>query len=448
MGGVERSAIVSAGRIMATLALATCALVTGTAVLLAVSAAASAGQRVTPLPGVTVSGSIAYVWHGDPARGCAAAGVCGVRGSLIVGPAGDTVFDPTQRAGSISLSPSSAVVRVRRDEPGASPGLCVDPLPLDFLDLLLQRSGGGRLRGTLQGFAQLSSGRCAGPTAGDLAHLGLSVRRLPTRRPGFDASGRRAFTAGPFSGELISTVVIRPGGSASGSTSSGASSAPPSRPRKVLRELVETDYRVAGVTGTLTTAFAGRPDPLCEQFDSCGSHGTLSSALTRASGTVTVIGSRVVRRRVSPAAARRDFYAGRLPLEAFGDATGRSTLTAMLTWAAGGSCVDARAAGVAPLDPQASGRKLVLLLGVAADQGGIDLLRSRCPGPLATDVVGAKPLAHGSIDLRQLGSRRLVVTLRNPGAFRSSGYAGSRGGSLTVVLRLVRIRAHTLLGYN
>lgn len=409
-------------------------------VLLAPSVGATVGQRVTQQPGVTVSGAITYVWHGDPALGCAAAGVCGVRGSLIVHPQQDTVFE-----GAVSLSPVLAVVRVRRDSPGVSSGLCVDPLSFDFLDLVLQRVGRGRLSGALEGPVLPSSGRCAGPTAADLAVLGLSVRRLPTRRPGFDASGVRTFTAGAFSAELISTLVIRPGGSASGQSSTGTSSGPSSPRHKVLREQVEMDYRVASITGALTATFAGRSDPLCEQFDSCGAHGMLSYALMRASGKVTVLGSRVVSRRVGPALARRDLRAGRLALTAFGDPGGRSSLTAELTWDGGGFCRDSAAAGFVSLGPQATRHGLVLQLGVGAGQGGVDGLRSRCPGPLQTDVVATGPLAQGSVDVRELGSRRLAVTLRNPGAFRAGGYAGSRSGSLTVVLGLVRVRAGTLL---
>jgi hypothetical protein len=37
---------------------------------------------------LTATGSITYTWQGDPARGCAAAGLCGVLGEVIVAARG------------------------------------------------------------------------------------------------------------------------------------------------------------------------------------------------------------------------------------------------------------------------------------------------------------------------------------------------------------------------
>src|SRR5437660_6682664 len=34
------------------------------------------------------SGQVVYSWRGDPARGCAQVGVCGVHGSLVIQPEG------------------------------------------------------------------------------------------------------------------------------------------------------------------------------------------------------------------------------------------------------------------------------------------------------------------------------------------------------------------------
>ena len=39
---------------------------------------------------LSATGSITYTWQGDPARGCAQAGLCGVQGEMIVAPQGDT----------------------------------------------------------------------------------------------------------------------------------------------------------------------------------------------------------------------------------------------------------------------------------------------------------------------------------------------------------------------
>ena len=63
-----------------------------------------------------------------------------------------------------------------------------------------------------------ASGRCAGPLAADLSGVALAVKRSGGRYPTYETSGTRAFAAGPYTGTLESTLVVR---SAPASSQSG-----------------------------------------------------------------------------------------------------------------------------------------------------------------------------------------------------------------------------------
>src|SRR5213078_3755595 len=105
--------------------------------------------------------------HGDPARGCAAAGLCAYSGSIgVQGVEGGYDF---RLVGGRRLrdaygyldTASSPIVRVRRAE-GTQEGACVDSPPDFTLDVTTARAGSNRTRLGLDAEG-LSSGRCAGP---------------------------------------------------------------------------------------------------------------------------------------------------------------------------------------------------------------------------------------------------------------------------------------------
>ena len=100
---------------------------------MAAVAASSAEAASTINVRVQTTGVIAVVWHGDPARGCAAAGMCGVDGSVTYRPAGDIELELSSdgSAGFGLGEPDPAVVRVRGTTPASTPGGCVDLLPMD-----------------------------------------------------------------------------------------------------------------------------------------------------------------------------------------------------------------------------------------------------------------------------------------------------------------------------
>ena len=131
------------------------------------TAAAARGRQLSGT--ATATGSISVTWHGDPARGCAAAGLCGYRGSVTLrpDPAGEVELDLAKgrlRFGFVSLNASTpAVVRVTREAvDGGGPGGCVDLADAPEADLALLPSSDGRAQVSLEAFG-LSAGRCAGP---------------------------------------------------------------------------------------------------------------------------------------------------------------------------------------------------------------------------------------------------------------------------------------------
>jgi hypothetical protein len=114
-----------------------------------------------------------------------------------------------------------------------------------------------------------SSGRCAGPTAQDLAAVSLPARRL--RRGGYDLSGQTTFGAGPFMVTLTSRMrvsVKRTGTRHSRFRPSLRETArhpaaAGSRSGFARSEQINIGYRVQSFVDTLTTIFAGLPAPLC-----------------------------------------------------------------------------------------------------------------------------------------------------------------------------------------
>jgi hypothetical protein len=128
--------------------------------------------------------------------------------------------------------------------------------------------------------------------------LTLAVRQFGGKKPSFDLRTTRGFEAGPFRGELISTVVLRHtanGGSSSSSFSSGLPHIPT---HKVFREQVTLRYRITSLPSALDVTFAGEPDPFCTALASCGATGTDALSVPRFARTLVVTASRVVPRRV------------------------------------------------------------------------------------------------------------------------------------------------------
>jgi hypothetical protein len=404
-----------------------------------VASVPAAARRVTS-PNLELVGSLTFTWQGDPARGCAVAGLCGVSGSLEMVPSGGFASAPGPP--SIELVDPDSAARVIDLSPSGTATACADPVPVDVL-FAIRRSHAT----PNQDFAiELpSAGRCAGPTAADLLALSLPARGLG--RHGYDLSGGMTFGAGPFTVTATSslrTVLQGSGGAIVTTSTSGSFPLAPPRvlPRRLLSEHADAVYRVAAATGSFTTTFSGLAPPLCDPLGACGASGVLHE-IVAAGGTVRFSGTRVVKRRVNARKALTDLKDGRLGFGLSGPPIS-GTLSETLAQADGTTCADT-VERATPL-MQAPGPDTTVALGPGAFSFGgpgmtSDPLRTRCPGPSAGDVLGRSALATATVPMHALGDPRLILTFTSghAGSFSAGDYAGERTG--TVVLTLVLVRA-------
>ena len=402
---------------------------------------------------LTLSGSLTITWQGDQALGCAAAGLCGISGELILRAPGSEGYASSSGGLSRASIGVSGTIRVR-DRAQSPPGDCVgligysDMAPTPAVELIHGRTW----RAVLQPPA--SSGRCAGPLAADLARLPLPVKVSGGAYPRFDMRGTRSFTAGPFSGTATSTMVLRsagPGSGGSGGSFTGSFFPGPSTtisPRRVLSEYVELRYRVAFIPSALTATFAGGTEPICQIVDSCGSSGSLSLSVTGASTGITIGASRRVRKRVSARVALDDFRRGRLSFRFAPELSASGTVTETVSPSGGLTCSDSAAPStlgvvLGPMGPGAPPRSLPISLRNVGEPG-IDVLRTHCPGPAEADVIRANaPLASASPTTSDLLTGKTEVSLTNAGLFSGLGYTGSRGGAVELELTLEHVAAGT-----
>jgi hypothetical protein len=405
----------------------------------AVLVAACASAPLASADGtVPIRGSLLVTWHSDPAH-CAADGLCGVQGAMTL-PAleGGFEFRRSRAITDVSTFADSTTVRVEQQGAGAAPRVCLDTGGVSGTasDLLITRTDhGGRLSAHLDGLA--ASGRCAGPTSADLDRVGLAAR---PGSGGIDLAGRTAFHAGPFDGTVISTVRI-------GKVHSRAPSQQPIPPRareRSLTEYVRYDYRLTGVTGTLSGSFTAIGGPLCATLGACGARGTFGFGVTRSHGLVTVSYARHVRVRANRRQALRAAAAGTLGHpEGYSQDLSRSLVRTVVQTPGLPGCTasDRSVAGLFAVVPARHG--LELELGQENDPS-LDALRTPCPGPDFSDNNhGQATLAHGALPVRALGRRVLEVVMPGSLQLEGFGYRGHLGGSLTVQLTLQRVRAGT-----
>lgn len=427
-------------------------LLTALAVSLAAPAAAGAATVETD---VRSTGSLTITWRGDAARGCAEAGACDVAGALTVDLASDsgrtssgpgvTSFD------GIGLQSEGAVVRVLRGPADDPAGACVDRLEGGLLQLEPQRAPGGRtllaLRSASFNGRALSSGRCAGPLPSDLAaglpSVTVATSRLRAARFEVDLRGTRPFAAGPYAGEVISSVRVNVEQRISPDRSRDRESGPPPprpRRRRPRQAALQISYR-ATVEGGLTTAFSGGTG--CEALDACGLRGVHEVAALPGQTVrlaVVAFGPLSALRQRTVAGALAAFSAGRL--EGIGDGSGplrgRSTVTVERD--GGPRCRDAVPVLDLPPLTLTAGRRGAVRLALGGRDFGetTDILRTRCPGPSRSDVAGRRSLAVSEVPVAALTRRSQVVRLRQ---VRPPGGAFAIGARGEVVVRLELTRA-------
>jgi hypothetical protein len=422
-----------------------CGLVALCALGVAASASA-AGHRPQRQREVTtsVTGPLTIAWTGDPADGCAAAGQCGVRGSLEM-QFGDEEDSSTGGPPDLEASDDSAVARVQTTAPDGSATTCADLIGASF-SLAVRHMPGG-LRAVIDPLsAALGSGRCSGPTSADLARLMFPARR---DAHGYDLSGETSLTAGPFAVTVISGMQANiafgtTNGSGESEIISGTTTLGPA-PRQELAETAAVTYRVSGFTGTLTTDFAGPQAPVCDTLGACGAQGRLVQSFA-AHGRVTFVGTRIVTRRVGRARALDDLRDGRLPLDnTLGELAVRTSTTETISQAGEPTCSSGNsvvlAGGTEGRSPRGVNQLALSWTPNGFDGEPPDPFRTRCPGPSAQDILGLNggSLATATVADRELGAPRMTVTFRVRRGFGGPGYRGTRRG--TVALTLTRVRS-------
>lgn len=419
-------------------------------------AAAPAGARQVEVAGsLAPKGVVTIAWHGDPARGCAAAGLCGYSGSVTM-LANDGYYDFTLAGrrlldsyAFIESYDRQPIVRVKRTEAGAEGGACVDTLSGTAIDLNTARAGRNRLRLSLDEEG-ISPGRCAGPElAGLLTKLPHRTRALSRIVAGrarvADFSGDVAFSQGRFAGTIHSTLRV---GFRKGDAGT-FESRPPRAPggRRLIRVAdVHAVYRVASLTGGISTSFGGLTDPPCADLDACGLSGSSSWAVSSAHGSFAFEAVARARRgdrglRGALAAVRRG------PASVYGEADlsrNLGTTTADLRRADGGAgCHDTASAsspGVAAYNEPAT-RLTFEFAGEDAFPSRTDLVRTGCPGPREDDVLGLGAPAAGSVSMKVFGRKTMKARMRGSGRYERKAYAGTQSTDLTLGLRLVSIHA-------
>ena len=401
---------------------------------------------------VALTGALTITWTGSRAAGCAAAGVCGVSGSVEM-HLGDSSASSSGGPAPLEVTDPSAVARVQTTAPDGTVITCADLVPVDFSLAVRRIAGAPRTTiDTPTSIALPSGGRCAGPTGGDLSGLSLPARRFGAH--GYDMSGHSTSTGGPFQVTVFSSVHAHitfgsQGGRPplGGGPFPGGSTQPP-KPRSALEESATVVYRTTGLGGALTTGFAGLAPPLCDPLGACGASGRLvQSFATR--GTVSFSGTRIVSRRVGPAAALADLRRGRLRLfDTFPVSSIRVTTAEMISESHGVACSDTSTMRLGSTSHRAHGTTDELTLSPNPGEfpgGALDPFRTRCPGPSALDILGptGAPMAAATVTAGELGDPRLSIVFHTARTFAGAAYSGERSGSVVLSLTLVRRRGVT-----
>ena len=422
----------------------------------ALFAAAPAGARERELSaGVSATGSITVTWHGDRARGCAAAGLCGYRGSTSADPVDGQLYVSVSRRGRLDAygdleTQSPTLSRVQRREGSGALDTCVDASPPEDFEITVRQRTRETARVGLAGDA-VTAGRCAGP---DLADVLLKIPERPVSLAGLlrghttiDLAARLPFRSGRFSGRIVSTLRLHVG---RGRTSPGIQVEIPGTPasERPLARVAELHavYRVSRFAGRFATTFRGLGEPACSGVDACGVSGAAEWAIQSRGGIVAIDAAALVRpsdrglRGLRAALARGKggdgFLDGRAELR---HETG--TTSVRLDRAGGAICKDSKSTLPPFLWVRGGRRGLSLLLGSpVVFPMGPDPLRAGCPGPTRAAVASHRSLAFAPLPLAAVGRRRIEVPLVAGGKFDDGAYRGAWGSRFTIRLERVKTR--------
>jgi hypothetical protein len=419
----------------------------------AIAAAALATAAPAFGSAVHTTGDVVVRWHGDAARGCADVGLCDYSGQMVITPWRDADLELTRFSSNITLGQSYLTTRVNRAGGGRCAAASDPDFPLDF-ELVEGSLGGAAVQSE-----GLSTGRCGGPLAEDLesslprATFSLAeLRRKPLR---LDLSGTTPFAAGPFSGDVVSTLVVdmaraRRRAARDENNDSFPEPPVPKRLRGRIAGVLQMDFTTGPLTGTIGADLGGFPEPGCTPFDTCGLSGKLDYALDVPSATVFVTSWRLLprgRSSESLSEARRAFLAGRthvvVNVESGSDSKAR--VTEELRPGGGSVCRDGHDSDRPQIVTARArnGIRMALLASSSVDPD-TDVVRTRCPGPLTGDVLANDRLASGVVPLRALLERRAALTLAARGSFARGGYLGLWHGGIRVGLERTGRRVRTI----
>jgi hypothetical protein len=399
------------------------------------------------------AGLLTVDFHGDPASGCASAGLCGYAGTVAWQPPPtgsveileDRVYghlhyelDLTPNSdtalafggvttSSVKLSTAAGVASNCLDASSAGASLM---LPLAH----------GRVAFTLADTSpSLLTSRCAGPLESDIAPElpapTLSLAAVQHGRTTISLDASHPFSSHGFAGTVDSTLSValgKPGRR----TRPRANTVPKGIPTERYRQL-DVTYR-ASVSGTAVDQVQGDANPaICAPLGSCGLSGTL---------TFAPAAKRVAAELVFATPARkpaRDLLAA-VGLRR-GAGTKGVTATGAVSWSNGGevaallhqsgsTCSDsAPLGGGSILLAAGKGRLVALYL-----PGLGSALRTRCPGPESSNAVA---LASAEVPMSRLRRRTTTLTLSSTRPFLDYGYDIRPEAHLT--LTLTRVNTHS-----
>lgn len=422
------------------------------AAALAAAPAAPAADRSTSID-LRTKGSIRVVWHGDRARGCAAAGLCAYSGVTSYPLGRSLAFLDIDRFGhdlyvsGIVSGRGRTTTRVVRAVAGARPGVCREHRSFDELTL----DGGPAYRGrnsvslgTSTDPAPFPPGRCAGPRledfAGSLPSTTFNRRRLSRRGARLSFAGRFPFAAGAFRGVVVSTLVLH----TRHARTVTVREQPPGHERKRRLVTVDMRYTVRSATGEAAADFRAVESPLCHMLDSCGTSGAESYAPGAPGGSLYVFASAPTKAHHAPPLRRALAMALRHgTVDGFGELGAAGETRSVTVRPGAATCKDSLRPPTTALALESRRRHrhrhLRLILApsnLVVNESGSDPLDGRCPGPTQPDVLGHAPLGRAQLTIDRLTRRTLHAVIGGHRRFRTKAYRGTE--RTRIALDLVR----------
>lgn len=393
----------------------------------------------TDIP-VAASGQLVVTFRGDDGAGCAALGVCGYSGTVIVRPGDGTISVLKYRQhGRIAYQAAlllgggaqetETLAEVARSAGGGQAGLCAD-VEKPFAEPAITFAGSVATLSLLQPGGTLLTTRCAGPLDRDVIPVApqVSIPRSALLRGHrqLSLSGDGSIVQGGFSDRVSSTIVLHLGKPSR--VRLGRTSFPRGINTKRTR-LVTQKLKLIRAAGTLRALVHGTPDAnVCVLLDSCGLAGTITLAPRPVQATGELIATGTATRPY------RDFLAA-LGRSTAGDPRGIGVV-GDIGWNTGGSiisdltqsgtCVDTEQLGGGGIGLQLRGDALIASYTVASP-------RTRCPGPL---LGSNKSLAAGKLARRQLVHHTFTIQVHSARTlFPDDGYLATLGGGLSFTIQ-------------